>query len=60
MNSNEVNALIDSYLADFHTSYLDHTDDLSQPVTYEQLDCIVSNLEATLKKCFSLVVDANK
>ena len=60
MNSNEVNALIDSCLADFHSSYLDHTDDLSQPVTYEQLDYIVSNLEATLKKCFSLVVDANK
>lgn len=60
MNSNEVNALIDSCLADFHASYLDHTDNLSQPVTYEQLDCIVSAFETALKKCFSLVVDASE
>lgn len=58
MDSKELKLHINNCIADFHAIYMDHTDDLSQTVTYEQLDNVVSGLEKTIKKCFSLIIDA--
>ena len=50
--------LIDSYIADFYSLYLDHTDDLSQPVTFEHMDKTMLDLTHTLNKCFELIIDS--
>lgn len=58
MDSKELKSHIDSCIADFHAIYMDHTDDLSQAVTYEQLDNVVSGLEEAIKECFFSIIDA--
>lgn len=58
MDSNNQKQLVDSYIADFYRSYLGHTDDVSQSVTYEQLDKTVRELTQTLNKCFALIIDS--
>ncbi len=58
MSPNELKSLIDSRIADFHSSCLNHTDDLSCSVTYEDLDNTVSKLTETLNECFSLIINS--
>ena len=58
MSPNELKSLIDSRIADFHSSCLNHTDDLSCPVTYEDFDNAVSKLTKTLNECFSFIIDS--
>lgn len=57
MNKEKQKLLINSYLADFHASCLQHSDDLSKPVTYDDFDKTIDNLVIALNKCFANIID---